>query len=88
MPLLRNRNFILTIGERPMSRQIRVQVTRTVTQEADVVLYVPSALEMGTREFQDYLDEMVFDHVEQWDTLHEDAGGWEIIADPYNKEEF
>ena len=76
-----------------MSRQIRVQVTRTVIQEADVVLYVPSALEMGTREFQDYLDEMVFDHVEQWDTLHEDVGlgrrgGWEIIADPYNKEEF
>ena len=70
-----------------MSRQVRVQVTRTITQEADVVLYVPSALAMGTKEFQDYLDEMVFDHVEQWDTLGADAFGWEIIADPYNKEE-
>ena len=70
-----------------MSRQVRVQVTRTIAQEADVVLYVPSALAMGTKEFQDYLDEMVFDHVEQWDTLGADAFGWEIIADPYNKEE-
>ena len=51
-----------------MSRQVRVQVTRTITQEADVVLYVPSALAMGTKEYQDYLDEMVFDHVEQWET--------------------
>ena len=71
-----------------MSRQVRVQVTQTIAQEADVVLYVPSALAMGTKEFQDYLDEMVFDHVEQWDTLDgADAFGWEIIADPYNKEE-
>ena len=71
-----------------MSRQVRVQVTRTITQEADVVLYVPSALAMGTKEFQDYLDEMVFDHVEQWETdTSWGESGWDVIADPYNKEE-
>lgn len=70
-----------------MSRQVRVQVTRTITDVADVVLYVPSALTRGTKEYQDYLDEMVFDHVEQWETASWGEEGWDIIADPYNKEE-
>jgi len=72
-----------------MSRKVRAMVTRTITQEADVVLYVPSALVIGTKEFQDYLDEMVFDHVEEWETdTSWSESGWEVIADPYNQEEF
>lgn len=70
-----------------MSRQVRVQVTRTITQDADVVLYVPSALATGTKEFQDYLDEMVFDHVEHWTDTSWGEEGWDIIADPYEIED-